>query len=95
MNLPLQNYQGEKTPEQRNMSVKASESLSFPIRSLPKKISNAIIATSLNKRVSVEIAASSFLAAASLACLPLVEVLPVHTKIPEPAVLNFLVIAGL
>ncbi|MBW9402525.1 DUF3987 domain-containing protein [Leclercia sp. EC_58] len=94
MNLPLQNYQGKKTPEQRNMSVKASESLSFPIRSLPKKISNAIIATSLNKKVSVEIAASSFLAAASLACLPLVEVIPVHTKIPEPVGLNFLVIAG-
>ncbi|HDZ2497146.1 YfjI family protein [Citrobacter freundii] len=93
MNLPLQNYQGE-TPEQRNMSVNASETLSFPIRSLPKKISNAIIATSVNKGVSVEIAASSFLAAASLACLPLVEVIPVHTKIPEPAMLNFLVIAG-
>lgn len=93
MNLPLQKYQGE-TPDQRNLSVNASETLLFPIEFLPKKISNAIIATSLNKKVSVEIAASSFLAAASLACLPLVEVVPVHTKIPEPAVLNFLVIAG-
>lgn len=93
MNLPLQNYQGE-TPDQRNLSVNTSEKILFPIEFLPKKISNAIIATSLNKKVSVEIAASSFLAAASLACLPLVEVIPVHTKIPEPAVLNFLVIAG-
>ncbi|MCH0769510.1 DUF3987 domain-containing protein [Klebsiella pneumoniae] len=93
MNLPLQNYQGV-TPDQQNLSVNTSETLSFPIKSLPKKIRNAIIATSLNKKVSVEIAASSFLAAASLACLPLVEVKPVHTKLPEPAVLNFLVIAG-
>lgn len=93
MNLPLQNYQGE-TPDQLNLSVNACEILSFPIESLPKKIRNAIIATSINKKVSVEIAASSFLAAASLACLPLVEVIPVHTKIPEPTVLNFLVIAG-
>ncbi|EDL3629309.1 hypothetical protein CRX10_19350 [Salmonella enterica subsp. enterica serovar Newport] len=93
MNLPLQNYQGG-TPDQRNFSFNASETLLFPIELLPKKISNAIIATSLNKKVSVEIAASSFLAAASLACLPLVEVVPVHTKIPEPVVLNFLVIAG-
>ncbi|WP_312730565.1 YfjI family protein [Atlantibacter hermannii] len=93
MNLPLQNYQGG-TPDRRNLSVNTSETLLFPIGFLPKKISNAIIATSLNKKVSVEIAASSFLAAASLACLPLVEVIPVHTKIPEPAGLNFLVIAG-
>ncbi|KNC92263.1 YfjI family protein [Trabulsiella odontotermitis] len=93
MNLPLQNYQGV-TPDQQNLSVNTSETLSFPIESLPKKIRNAVIATSLNKKVSVEIAVSSFLAAASLACLPLVEVIPVHTKIPEPAVLNFLVIAG-
>ncbi|EPY4210097.1 YfjI family protein [Klebsiella pneumoniae] len=93
MNLPLQNYQGG-TSDQRNLSVIASETRSFPIKSLPTKISNAIIATSVNKKVSVEIAASSFLAAASLACLPLIEVIPVHTKIPEPAVLNFLVVAG-
>ncbi|MBA0195945.1 DUF3987 domain-containing protein [Pectobacterium brasiliense] len=93
MNLPLQNYQGVN-PEQQNLSVNTSATLSFPIKSLPKKIRNAIIATSLNKKVSVDIAVSSFLAAASLACLPLVEVIPVHTKIPEPAVLNFLVIAG-
>ncbi|MBU5685872.1 DUF3987 domain-containing protein, partial [Citrobacter sp. S44_ASV_140] len=93
MNLPPQNYQGV-TPDQQNLSVNASETLPFPIKSLPKKIRNAIIATSINKKVSVEIAISSFLAAASLACLPLVEVIPVHTKIVEPAVLNFLVIAG-
>lgn len=93
MNLPLQNYQGV-TPDQQNLSINASETQSFPLRSLPKKIRNAVIATSINKKVSIEIAVSSFLAAASLACLPLVEVIPVHTKIPEPAVLNFLVIAG-
>lgn len=93
MTLPLQNYQGG-TPEQQNIFVNASEVLSFPIKALPKKIRNAVIATSINKKVSVEIAVSAFLAAASLACLPLVEVIPVHTKIIEPAVLNFLVIAG-
>ena len=85
MNLPPQNYQGV-TPEQQLSS--------FPLRSFPPIIRDAIIAMCVNKKVPIEIAASSFLAAASLACLPLVEAIPAHTKITEPAVLNLLVIAG-
>lgn len=84
MNLPPQNYQGA-TPDQQVSS--------FPLNSFPPIIRNAIIATCVNKKVPVEIAVSSFLAAASLACLPLVEAIPVHTTPPEPAVLNFLIIA--
>lgn len=85
MNLPPQNYQGV-TPDQQFSS--------FPLKSCPPIICHAIVATCVNKKVPVEIAVSSFLAAASLACLPLVEAIPVHTTIPEPAVLNLLVIAG-
>lgn len=84
MNLPAQNYQGV-TSEQRVSQ--------FPLTSLPAIIRKAIIATCMNKKVPTEIAASVFLSAASLACLPLVEAIPVHTTIPEPAVLNFLIIA--
>lgn len=84
MNLPPQNYQGA-TPDQQVSS--------FPLNSVPPIIRNAIIATCVNKKVPVEIVVSSFLSAASLACLPLVEAIPVHTTTPEPAVLNFLVIA--
>lgn len=84
MNLPPQNYQGV-TPDQ--------QASSFPLRSCPSIILKAIVATVVNKKVPPEIAASVFLSAASLACLPLVEAIPVHTTIAEPAVLNFLIIA--
>lgn len=85
MNLPLQNYQREISDQHISP---------FPLTNCPPIICDAIVATCVNKKVPVEIAASSFLAAASLACLPLVEVIPVHTIIPEPAALNLLVIAG-
>ncbi|HGY4225323.1 YfjI family protein [Escherichia coli] len=92
MNLLEQNYQ-ETTPAQRVSSNYAHELRLLPLKCFPPIIRYAIVAACVNKKVPVEITVSTFLAAASLACLPLVEVIPVHTTIPEPAVLNFLVMA--
>ncbi|MBC3228948.1 YfjI family protein [Serratia fonticola] len=92
MNLLPQQYQGA-TPVQQRSYMNTYERLPFPVESLPSIIRKAIIATCVNKKVPLEIAASVFLSAASLSCLPLTEVIPVHTTIPEPAVLNFLIIA--
>lgn len=84
MNLPPQNYQGA-TPDQ--------QASSFPLRCFPPIIRDAIVATCVTKKVPPEIVASVYLAAASLSCLSLVEAIPVHTTVSEPAVLNLLVIA--
>lgn len=92
MNLPPQNYQ-EATPDQSISPINASGCRPFPLKAFPSIIKDAIIATSIDKKVPEELAASAFLAAASLSCLPLVEAIPVHTLIPEPAVLNILTIA--
>lgn len=93
MNLPPQIYRGA-TPDQQISPINTHSVSLFPLKSCPPIIRDAIVATCVNKQVPIEIAVSSFLAAASLACLPLVEAIPVHTSIPEPAVLNLLVIAG-
>lgn len=92
MNLPGHYYQGT-TSGQLASSINTQGLRHFPLKSFPPVIRYAIVATCINKKVPEEIAVSTFLAAASLSCLPLVEVVPVHTTIPEPAVLNFLVMA--
>ncbi|WP_367376683.1 YfjI family protein [Hafnia alvei] len=93
MNLPLLGYQGV-TPDQQTSSINTyGARKALPLKSFPPIIRNAIVAICVNKKVPEEVAVSTLLAAASLSCLPLVEAIPVHTTIPEPAVLNFLVLA--
>lgn len=92
MSMLPHNYQGA-TPGQQIVANNSYQQPIFPIKLFPTIIAKAIIATCVNKNVPIEIAASAYLAAASLSCLPLVEAIPAHTTIPEPAVLNLLVIA--
>ncbi len=66
---------------------------SFPVKCLPPLFHDAVVATCISKEAPAEMAASIFIAAASLACLSLVEVIPTHTDIPEPASLYMMVIA--
>lgn len=65
----------------------------FPLDSCPVAITQAIESVCKDKNVAPEIVVSVYLAAASLTCLPLVEVIPLHTNVPEPVVLDYIIIA--
>lgn len=66
----------------------------YPIKALPDIIQKPVLAMCIEKKAPVEIVAGLHLAVISLACLPLIEAIPAHTTKPEPAAINFMIIAS-
>lgn len=82
VNLPAQQYSPVK---------KASEP--YPVQQFPPVLRNVIQALHNNTQIPVELIGNVVLAATSLTCQSLVEVIQPHTNMPEPCSLYLMTIA--
>ena len=83
VNLPAQQYNSpvKKAPE------------SYPVQQFPPVLRNVIQALHNNTQIPVELIGNVVLAATSLTCQSLVEVIQPHTNMPEPCSLYLMTIA--
>lgn len=94
MNLSPELYNAS----QANLSVQPyipvkNASLPYPVSSFPPVLHNVIQALHNNTQIPVELIGNVVLAATSLTCQSLVEVIQPHTNMPEPCSLYLMTIA--
>lgn len=90
MNQPLQQYnQGSIPPAPGYFQTQ-----SYPIEYFPAVLKNVIRSLHDNTQIPVELIGNVVLAAASLACQSLIEVIQPHTNLPEQCSLYLLTVAA-
>ncbi len=89
MNLPPKIYNQDLIPP----TWLSSQPPSYPVQYFPPMLRNVIRALHDNTQIPVELISNVVLAAASLACQPLVAVIRPHTNMPEQCSLYLLTVA--
>ncbi|EPH2853909.1 YfjI family protein [Serratia nevei] len=94
MNLPLELYNASlaNQPGGQYHPVKDTP-LPYPVQSFPPVLLNVIQALHNNTQIPVELIGNVVLAATSLTCQSLIEVIQPHTNMPEPCSLYLMTIA--
>ncbi|MFZ5177019.1 YfjI family protein [Enterobacter kobei] len=94
MSLPAEIYYASQThlPGLQYQPVKNSPR-PYPVQSFPPVLRNVIQALHNNTQIPVELIANVVLAAISLTCQSLIEVIQPHTGMPEPCSLYLMTIA--
>lgn len=94
MNLPLELYNASlaNQPGLQYRPVK-NIPLSYPVQSFPPVLRNVIQSLHNNSQIPVELIGNVVLAAISLSCQSLIEVIQPHTNMAEPCSLYLMTIA--
>ena len=83
----------EKHPTLQNSPEKKASESAYPVQLFPSVLRNVIQSLHNNTQIPVELIGNVVLAATSLTCQSLIEVIQPHTNMPEPCSLYLMTIA--